>query len=169
MTDQPEQPITATEVNDACTRSIMAATHSVWSVFDTDNACTTPIITTTSDTHPFAAQEWVDIRAAELQGLVNFGIDTSTTGLTRLSEIITELTTSTDHTLPAGTVTFDIATVFQDAMEACPEPVDPQEMESSSPLRAEDDCNDTMGQQYDNGFEMGEAEEWFRSKIQVRP
>lgn len=56
-----------------------------------------------------------------------------------------------------------------ESAEALPMTVDPQtHSERSMPLRAEDDANDTLGQEYDDVLEMGEAEGWFRDKIRVR-
>lgn len=53
--------------------------------------------------------------------------------------------------------------------EEVDEVTDPQEgFESSSPLRADDDADDTMGEEYDACTEIGGAEQWFRDKIRVR-
>jgi hypothetical protein len=50
------------------------------------------------------------------------------------------------------------------------EAIDPQEgFERSAMLRAEDDEDDTLGQEFDNCLEMGEAETWFRDKLRVKP
>jgi hypothetical protein len=101
-------------------------------------------VTTTNNTS--AGEAWVDMEFMRRNGI---------NAATEACE------PSTPFTLLRDTV--------QEILNEFNDPIDPQsEFETSSPLRAEDDQDDTLGQQYDDGVEMSEAEIWFRDKIRVR-
>jgi hypothetical protein len=117
--------------------------------------CTVSDLPTTRD-EPSLGDQWVLERISELTEQVTSTVSTTTdSDFERLGQIV-------------GDTLIWISENDSHMVDELPETVDPQNMESSSPLRADDDQGDTMGQEFDVGCEMGEAEEWFRDKIRVR-
>ena len=113
-------------------------------------------------------EDWVLYEADRLQGhlLTEPLATTSATNLewTSVGTIITDLAAD------ARTLHGNLTGFLEDPVDLLPPTADPQlTMESSSPLRAEVFEGDDMGSAYDDTCEQGEAEEWFRDKLRVKP
>jgi hypothetical protein len=162
MTDDPRE---------ALRQQIIAASPSVWQQvstamfdgvsavtihWDGDNACPNNATVTTSSNN------------MELTTTTTSGTTSEWTSVGEvMGEVIRWIGENDDHITQVWTEAFQRR--MNDPEMLMP-PMDPQDgFETSSPLRAEDDQDDTMGAESDFNSEMGEAEAWFRDKMRVRP
>lgn len=150
-------------------QGVMDAAPEIWaSTFEftyNDNAVTTGFTMPTGE--PDAGAAWVWERAGELTGEICTNITGTTTSDLTIS---TDAENSNNWIIINSEVMRDVMTrAMEDGLPQVGEPECPQAgFESSSPLRAEDDQDDTWGTETDNSREMGTAEQWFHDKIRVR-
>jgi len=149
---------------------VMAATPSVWKTTTTPDS--TEVITVLSDPNADAPEQpecpppqpWIEMRFDQVTGTGPIPEIFVSPTTTNLSEEAMNLGGCVEILDPEGR-----AVAFVRASLDFIEPtIGPEEMESSCELRANDDQDDTMGQQFDHSMEIGDAEEWFRDKLRVR-